>query len=152
MDPDVLNLVLDRQVEPADLVPAILSGFKRVTSPGVVYPCLVEQEASKLSGLALASPSPRDVVRLTWFEDGEYDLVATYVVLADGSEVEAWLFKAIDAVLSPDRTPWCPLAWSRSSKLTYLEECPDWMIGCPDPEWPHSVAPQAFVRTILQPA
>jgi hypothetical protein len=137
MDQEVLTLVLDRDVRSEELAPAILPDFRRVASPGVVYPRLVEDAASKVTGLALAAPRPRDLVRLAWFEDGEYEPVRNQVLLLDGGLAQAWLFRAFDEVLAADHRLWCPLSWSLHDKPSYLMACPRWMVGCPEPDDDH---------------
>ena len=68
MDRDVLAHVVDREVADDELFPAILHGVRRVAVPGFTYPRLVDAPGRLAAGLALHRPSPRDLVRLHWFE------------------------------------------------------------------------------------
>jgi hypothetical protein len=144
MDRDVLARVLARPVRDDELVPAILPGFRRVGSPGVVYPRLVTDPGARVCGLALAAPGPRDLVRLHWFEDGEYVAARAKIRLAHGHTVTACYFSAFDGVLPADATEWCPMTWTLRDKPHYLDRCDGWMDGCPAPE-----ASDPFVHAVL---
>jgi hypothetical protein len=144
MDRDVLARVLARPVRDDELVPAILSGFRRVGSPGVVYPRLVPDQAARVCGLALAAPAPHDLVRLHWFEDGEYAATSAQIRLVDGRIVAAGYFSAFDGVLPADARDWCPMTWTTRDKPSYLARCDGWMDGCPAPE-----ASDPFVHAVL---
>ncbi|WP_157505729.1 gamma-glutamylcyclotransferase family protein [Geminicoccus roseus] len=144
MDRDVLDHVLSRQVEDQELVPAILHGHRRVTCPGFVYPCLVEAPQARVTGLALASPSRKDLVRLHWFEEGEYGASLAPIWLLDGRRVQARYFTAYEDVLPAGAEEWCPMTWATRDKPGYLDQCAGWMDGCPDPDTAHP-----FVRRVL---
>lgn len=144
MDRDVLARVLDRPVDDHELLPALLHGFRRVASPNVVYPRLVRTPAERVSGLALAAPRPRDLVRLHWFEDGEYDARMAEIRLADGRIIRARYFSALDDILPAGADDWCPATWLSRHKASYLQQCDLWMKDCPAPDESHP-----FVHAVL---
>ncbi|WP_191060216.1 gamma-glutamylcyclotransferase family protein [Geminicoccus harenae] len=144
MDRDVLAHVVDREVADDELFPAILHGVRRVAVPGFTYPRLVDAPGHLAAGLALHRPSPRDLVRLHWFEEGEYGAATARIQLLDGRNVPASYFSAFDSILPAGSSDWCPLTWRRDHKASCLAQCPEWMTGCPEPD-----SADPFVREAL---
>ena len=147
MDPEVLAKVIDRTVEDDELIPAMLHGFRRAGSPDVVYPRLIDDHRARTAGVVLEAPSDRDLVRLHWFEEGEYRAAETMVVLANGRSVQVHHFSALDAVLPALATDWCPVNWALRHKAEYLACCTRWMQDCPSLDLTHR-----FVRGVLATA
>lgn len=126
--------VLDRRVDPAELAPASLPGWRRVRALNASYPVLIPDPEGRVDGVLLQGPSPRDVARIRHFESDEYAPAPVTVRRADGSQTHAVVFLALDAVFETDGEPWDPDAWAVEHKAGFLARCEAWMAGCPEPD------------------
>jgi hypothetical protein len=126
MDLDVLEVILDRPVPPAEVVPARLDGYQRVRVRGETYPMLVPHPGSSVAGMAVGPLRPPELARVQYFEGGEYALAAHAVTAADGTRLEAFLFHAASH-LQHDGTPWDFAAWQRLHKPVFLDMAQAWM-------------------------
>jgi gamma-glutamylcyclotransferase (GGCT)/AIG2-like uncharacterized protein YtfP len=130
MDCEVLERVLDRPVAGGEVAPARLAGFRRVRSARGTYPLLVPGQDDIVEGVLLRAASPRDARRITHFEGEEYESRWLTVRTEDGAPLRARVFFARAAIGRTDE-PWDLELWAAVHKKAFLEQCGDWMRGCP---------------------
>ena len=130
MDREVLERVVDRPVAGGELAPARLAGFRRVRSACGTYPLLVPGQDGIVEGVLLKAASLRDARRIAHFEGEEYESRWLTVRIEGGAPVRARVFFARAAVGRTDE-PWDLELWAAAHKKAFLEQCGDWMRGCP---------------------
>lgn len=89
LDPDVRRRVLGRTVPDDALLPARVSGFRRVRVPGASYPAAIRDRAASIDGRVLPHVTPRDLARLRDYEGRAYRLEETTAVLTAGDHEES---------------------------------------------------------------
>lgn len=130
MDPEVLEIALDREVAMTELVPGSLTGFRRARLTLAVYPTLVAAPESALEGRLLFGASGRDEARLRYFEHGYVERWLTVRRLDHGRVVPARTFFA-SWRLGASAQSWSLEAWARRHKARYVPLCRQWMATCP---------------------
>jgi len=91
----LLEAVLDRRVDPADLEPARVQGFAARRLATEVYPMLLPAPGRTAEGVVFHRANPADVARLEFFEEAEYRLTPITVETGRGP-VEARYFRGTD--------------------------------------------------------
>ncbi len=131
MDRDVLGHVLGRPIDPGDLRPGALPGFRRVQVVGRSYPMLVPAPSASVQGCLFHGLKTRDIHRINHFESGEYHAARRWVHEETGTSHEAWLYVARQEVLVPSEAPWTLESWVRDHKAAFFDACNGWMADCP---------------------
>jgi hypothetical protein len=126
MDLDVLAYLLERPVDLDDLLPAAITGFRRMRARDASYPVLVPQPGTSVDGRLLRKVTARDIARINHYESGEYLAELRHVVTGDGREVAAWLYLGLDHLEASDE-PWSLAAWQRREKSGFFAACDGWM-------------------------
>jgi len=126
MDPDVARLVLGRTVPEAMREPATLAGYRRAVFAGESYPVIVPRPGGRVQGEVVRGIGSVERDRITWFEEGEYDVTPVAVELARGGRETAL------ACLSRRELPvqdagWDLARWQRDEKAQFLELAALWM-------------------------
>lgn len=131
MDRDVLAHVLSRPVDPDELMPASLAGFRRLGCRAGSYPVLVPGHGTLVEGLLLRRASRRDIARINHYESEEYEVELRLVATAEG-HWPAWLFRALDH-LEDDGIPWALASWQARHKAGFFALCDGWMRNFVEP-------------------
>jgi hypothetical protein len=126
MDLDVLAYVLARPVDVADLVPAVIAGFRRVGARAGSYPLLVPSPGGILQGSLLRRASRRDIARINHYESGEYRAELHAVADGQGQERAAWVYLGLHH-LEATGEGWDLAAWQRRHKSAFFAACDGWM-------------------------
>lgn len=130
MDQDVLELVLERPVAPQELLPARLSGYRRVRAREAPYPLLIPHATGVVNGRLLHPRKLEDEARITWFEEDEYREQWHPVRLEDDRVVRARVFLARSCV-TWSTASWRFEIWQRTEKRHFLALCESWMRDYP---------------------
>ncbi len=133
-DPDVLEIVVGRPVDPATVVPATLAGYRAcaVMLDREMAPVLVKDEHAKVRGVVVSKLTDSDITRIAHFEGLDYESGECEVVLdqtppshPDRSvTVSAWLSSEFAPKTS---VPWDPDLWRLEHKPLFLELAKSWM-------------------------
>jgi hypothetical protein len=126
MDLDVLAYVLARPVDVDDLVPATITGFRRVRARVGSYPVLLPKPGATVEGRLLRRVGRRDIARINHYESGEYCAEVRRVATADGAQLPAWLYLGLDHLEAVDE-PWALDAWRARHKDGFFAACDGWM-------------------------
>lgn len=125
LDPDVLRLVLGRELPPERRRPATLWGFRRVVVRGESYPALRAEPGARVDGMLVEGLSADQRRRVLYFEGEEFTPQPQTVVCA-GETLSALVFVATDAT-PLDRRDWRLANWQRDHKTDFLPMARDWM-------------------------
>lgn len=125
-DKDLLEIVLDRQIDDSELLPAQLYGYKLVTTTHDKSPVLVEDEESSVNGAVFEAGNENEINRIDFFEDIEYKNTELETELKDGTNVSARVY--ISTHLDTDyKQQWDFQAWQIKHKPTLLLLAKQWM-------------------------
>ncbi|MFK7942934.1 MAG: gamma-glutamylcyclotransferase [Paracoccaceae bacterium] len=126
-DPALLEIVLDRIVEPRELVEARAQGYQALALDHEAYPYLATRPSAKAEGVVITRLSREDIARLEYFEEAEYGLAPIHVE-TDAGPVEAHYFRAADKLGDKTRDlPWDFAAWQRNDRAVALEAASELM-------------------------
>ncbi len=120
MDPEILGLVIGRPVDPAELEPARLKGFRRVRVQGASYPMLVPDPTGRVEGRLWRTGDRRERARLDAYEGPGYRLELVRVETRSGERVAALVYRAVPGLLRPTEEAWELAAWQTRFKPLYL--------------------------------
>lgn len=82
---ELLEVVLGRGIDPADLVPARVVDHATRRVAGESYPVLLPQTGAVSEGVILDGATDTDLQRLTYYEEAEYGLAPLTVETAEGT-------------------------------------------------------------------
>ncbi len=125
MDVDVLELVVDRPVDPSVFMPARLDGFRRVRVAWDSFPMLVHDRDGSVDGMVFTSRSSLEDDRIRFFEDYDYDLAPCRPIVASG-KIDA-VFCGTDASVEPTEETWTLAGWAERYKPGFLELSAEYM-------------------------
>lgn len=124
MDPELLALVVGREVPGRDTEPAVLPGFRRVRVRGATFPALIAAPEAHVEGLAVSGLTERDIDRARFYEGDEFTLESVMITLREWNRtVGAAAFfrttavEVVDAAWSLSAWRAAP-AWQRDLRLT----------------------------------
>lgn len=120
VDPDILGLVIGRSVEPGELEPSRLPGFRRVRVQGASYPMLVPDPAGLVEGRLWRGGTAEERARLDAYEGPGYRLELVRVETRSGERVAALVYQAVPGALRPTDEAWELAAWQARFKPLYL--------------------------------
>jgi hypothetical protein len=124
VDPDILGLVIGRPVEPGELEPARLFGFRRVRVQGASYPMLVPDPAGRVEGRLWRGGTAEERARLDAYEGPGYRLEPVVVETASGDRAAALVYQAVPGALRPTDEAWDLASWQARFKPLYLAQGP----------------------------
>lgn len=127
-DLDVLAYVLARPIDLDDLMPATITGFRRMKARDASYPVLVPAPGERVEGRLLRHATRRDIARINHYESEEYRAELHRVVAADGGTHAAWLYLGLDHLAAGEEA-WELGAWQERHKEGYFAACDGWMAG-----------------------
>jgi len=133
VDADVRTLVLGRDVPDEEVVPAVLSGFRRYTVRRQPYPAAVPVSGASVDGVVLSGVSVRDAAMLSCFEGGDYDAQRHRVTSSTeaGRGWDAWVYVASDRVLRGEPV-WSIDDWRAHHKPDFMQIANTWLDGIRD--------------------
>jgi nudix-type nucleoside diphosphatase (YffH/AdpP family) len=117
-DRELLEIVLDRTVAPAELRAARAPGYAARRLAGQDYPHLVEEKGAVAEGVLFAA-APAELDRLDYFEEAEYGLTPIMVETGAGT-VEARFYRSTDKLRAGDGL-WDYAAWRRGARAVAVE-------------------------------
>lgn len=136
LDPEIRRLVLQRDVAPENVVPAILSDYRRYAVHDAPYPAAVRHPGAEIEGIVLSGLDAREAALLSHFEGHDYAATLCPVRLGsirsaqdksgDGRLEQAWVFIAGDRV-PLTRAAWSLDAWRAAHKSRFLELARHWL-------------------------
>ncbi|MEM7212513.1 MAG: NUDIX domain-containing protein [Pseudomonadota bacterium] len=124
-DRELLEVVLDRAVDDADLSAAWAQDHATLQMQGEPYPWLAAMPGSRAEGVVVAGLSPEDIERLEYFEEAEYGLAPIVLETASGP-VEAVYFASTGKLAGKDQS-WDFAKWQRESRAVAIEEARELM-------------------------
>ena len=124
-DPDVLALVLNRDLTDRDHLAAWLPEHRIVRAAEEPYPVLVPTPGAVAEGTALLSPSRRDECRINWFEEDEY-WPSWQTIRIGQAAARARVFLPLEGLRASD-APWDYPRWRSEEKPGFLERCAEWL-------------------------
>lgn len=126
LDADVAELVLGRRLPARAWEPAALDGYARAIFAKEPYPVLVPRPGGHVEGAIVRGLSAEDHGRITWFEEGEYDIEVLPVALATGKRLEA--HACVTRAHVPHRPgDWSLARWQREDKPAFMALAELWM-------------------------
>lgn len=120
MDPDILGLVIGRNVAAEELEPAVLRGFRRVRVRGASYPMLVADASGRVEGVLWRGVRAADRLRLDAYEGAGYRRTAINVETRTGETVRAQVYCAVPGQLTPTDEEWDLGVWRKRFKSEYV--------------------------------
>ena len=118
IDPEILDAVLRRPVNPARRRNAVLRGYRRVYREGASYPILVADAASDVEGIVVSALTAPDVALLTAYEGAEYEIRELPVRLSGDGFIPAKVFLP-RAACEASRVPWTLEEWQRRHRTSF---------------------------------
>ncbi len=119
MDPEVRAIVMGHDVDPDNVEPAVVQGFRRVFVAGRHYPMLLAHASGWVDGTLVSGLDVARVHRLQVYEGWEYSLQPIQVQTTSGRKVMAHVFMCPPHI-APDRRDWRLDEWQRRHKRTFL--------------------------------
>jgi len=117
-DPDVLRLVLGRNVDPAAIAPATAPGHRAVLFPRRTYPALIDDPSATAPGTLLTNLTPADLALLDRFEGEEYSRRAIEIIV-NGEPRTADVYWPTEPI-PPDAATWHLADWTARHKAAFL--------------------------------
>ncbi|HUS55258.1 MAG TPA: gamma-glutamylcyclotransferase family protein [Thermohalobaculum sp.] len=124
-DHELLEIVLGRPVDQSHLELAQAAGFAALHLATEAYPMLIPVPDRQAEGVLFRHGSEADILRLTFFEEAEYDLAPITVVAASG-QCEARYFRATDKPTASTED-WDFAAWCRDHRAVAIEAAREYM-------------------------
>lgn len=124
-DQALLEVVLDRPVQGADILQAFAHDHATMALTGEDYPYLADLPGSRAEGTLVRNLTEADIKRLVYFEEAEYGLEPITATTAKGQEQAVYF--ATTGKLSPQDTPWDFATWQRDSRAVAIEEARELM-------------------------
>lgn len=128
MDPDVLDIVTGRRNAHTHLKAARLHGYARVCVAGESYPALKPHPGACVEGRMAEGLRERDLARILFFENEEFDFTLCRVELDCGRRVDAHVFLSAEH-LDLEERPWDFERWAAVEKPAFLALAREWMEG-----------------------
>jgi hypothetical protein len=119
LDTDVLQLVLGPEARGVSLTAARLDGWRRERARGKTYPIILPDAAGSVAGAVSSTVTSAAVARLSAYEGPGYDLIPCRPVLADGSAIDAQVFRPTQR-LAADGAAWELARWQAADKAAFL--------------------------------
>lgn len=119
IDPEVLRLVLGREVAPLSRRKARLQGYRRVFRHNATYPVLIADAASAVEGILVVALAPRDVIALKRYEGPDYETVELPVAVVNGRQVRASVFVPARSC-APSAIDWTFEEWRQRFRGAHL--------------------------------
>ena len=119
IDPEVLRLILGREVAPLSRRKARLRGYRRVFRHNATYPVLVADADAAVEGVVIGGLAPRDVAALERYEGPDYKTITLPMALANGGEVVARVFVPA-RTCAPSAIDWTFEEWRRRFRGAHL--------------------------------
>lgn len=124
-DHDLLELVLDRVVEPEDLVPAWVADHAAMRLENEAYPFLSEAHGERAEGILITNLSDADMARVQFFEDVEYVRAPLQIETTAGA-VATQFFEGTER-LKATNLRWDFADWQHSEKAVAMEAATEFM-------------------------
>lgn len=119
-DRELLEIVLDRPVDPSDFVEARAEGYRALRLEDEDYPHLAAVEGGVAEGVLVTGLSETDMARLTYFEEAEYGLAPIRVQSGDAT-VETRYFLATPKVRPAGDVQWSFSTWAAEARAVAVE-------------------------------
>lgn len=117
-DPDVLKLVLGREVDPTAIAAAIAPGYRAVFFPGRTYPALLRDPSATAPGTLLTNLAAADLALLDLFEGDEYSRRAIEIIVS-GQKATVDVYWPAQPI-SSDAPAWHLADWTARHKAAFL--------------------------------
>ena len=129
MHPSVLTKVVDRPILDTELMPAVLSGYRRFTAQDASYPVIKPDATSEVEGLLLKTASARDIARINHFEDEEY-FAQKVELRAQNESISAWVYLGLET-MPASSAPWELDRWADHHLDAFMPRIDFWMKDSP---------------------
>ncbi len=117
-DTDLLEAVLGGPADRLERVEARLPDVSIQRAADYDFPLLVSSPGGEADGILVSGLSPDDIDRIRFFEDYEYELRPT-AVLVEGEARAAYVFSATSDLPSSGE-PWTLAGWTSAAKTLML--------------------------------
>jgi hypothetical protein len=119
VDPEILQVVLQRSVDPIRRRKAVLRGYRRVYRRGASYPVLIADTTAQVQGIVVSALTTRDVALLTLYEGQEYEIREHPVTCASVGVVRVKaFFPRPECEVSSES--WTPEEWDRRFRRAFI--------------------------------
>ncbi len=127
MDPDVLEIVIGRSINPTQLMSGTLKGYRCEREIKESYPVLVPHPAGEANILIAHDLTQADIDRILFYETGEYDLIP-FTVHDGTSQLQALGFTTGEGINTSGDT-WSLNIWQKADKANFLPMAERFMQG-----------------------
>lgn len=114
MDPDLVRLVLDREIADVTFTPAALLGYERLRAKNESFPIIMPTPGGRVEGMLVGGLTADDVLRIRWYESDDYALQPCLVGIGDRRH-EAHVFLATETLEAED-IAWDFAHWAATEK------------------------------------
>lgn len=115
----MLAQVLERLIDPKDVIPATVSGYATFRAAAASYPILVESANASTPGTLIAPLTAEDWQRLDHYEGVEYRRVGLTVQTGAGFSLPAQVYLPV-AGLAHAPELWTLAEWQRVYKAEFI--------------------------------
>jgi Gamma-glutamyl cyclotransferase, AIG2-like len=119
MDPEILEAVLQRSVDPIRRRKAVLNGYRRVCRRGAYYPVLIADTTAQVEGIVVSALTTRDIALLTLYEGQEYEIRELPVSCSGTGLVRTKVFLP-GSGCEVSSESWTPEDWNRRFRQTFV--------------------------------
>lgn len=123
MDLDVLSRVTGRPFTADALLPATLTGWRRVRALGEPYPIVLPEPGGVVQGVVVRDLTEADVAKLSHYEGTKYDLVPADAEI--GGKPHPVRFYRPGPAFKADPEPWVFENWLKDEKAAFLVRITD---------------------------
>jgi hypothetical protein len=126
MDPDVMRIVVGREMETVAPAPARLSGYAARRAFGETFPILVAQPGASVEGLTVGPFDERELERIRFFDGEEFEMRPVSVAGPDGDMVRITACLST-GILADTGEPWRLDHWQALEKPRAMGEIEAYM-------------------------
>jgi hypothetical protein len=119
IDPEILQAVLQRSVDPIRRRKAVLKGYRRVYRRGASYPVILADTTAQVEGIVVSALTTRDIMLLTMYEGQEYEIRELPVSCLGTGLIPARVFLPGPGCEASSES-WTPEDWNKRFRPAFI--------------------------------